>query len=393
VSKFKFLRKRSDYYRHFTVLDIGTDLIKVLVVRRDGPDGEVLGVGREPQGPAAMSGGAIADLESVIQSCNRALEAAEDMAKTVPGQVVVGIAGELIKGFSSTIAYPRENPKSRVRSGEMSTMLQMVQRRALREAQHLLELERSYGQLEARLVHSAITNVRVDGYPVTNPVGFTGKNLEVTVFNTFAPMTHIDAIETVVRELDLELAAAVAQPYALARACANEEIWAEGGIFVDVGGGTTDVALIRDGGVEGTRMFNLGGRAFTRLRVELRGSRGPQAPPLGRPFVLGPAPPGVGAAGRRRRSAFAGACPQHQGALARRAPAFQHLPVWRRQPPPRADPRDGQEQLGGGPSVPQGAAREAPRAARRAQPDRLHGTAVEPPGHRPDGPGQPCFAN
>ena len=251
MTKFKFLRKRSDYYRHFTVLDIGTDLIKVLVVRRDGPDGEVLGVGREPQAPAAMSGGAIADLESVIQACNRALEAAEDMARTVPGQVVVGIAGELIKGFSSTIAYPRENSKARVRSNEMSTMLQMVQRRALREAQHLLELERSYGQLEARLVHSAITSVRVDGYPVTNPVGFTGKNLEVTVFNTFAPMTHIDAIEAVVRELDLELAAAVAQPYALARACANEEVWAEGGIFVDIGGGTTDVALIRDGGVEG----------------------------------------------------------------------------------------------------------------------------------------------
>src|SRR5712664_1584898 len=254
MTKFKFLRKRSEYYRHFTVLDIGTDLIKVLVVRRDGPDGEILGVGREPQAPAAMSGGAIADLEAVIQACNRALEAAEDMASTVPGQVVVGIAGELIKGFSSTIAYPRENSKSRVRSSEMSTMLQMVQRRALREAQHLLEMERSYGQLEARLVHSAITNVRVDGYPVTNPVGFTGKNLEVTVFNTFAPMTHIDAIETVVRELDLELAAAVAQPYALARACANEEIWAEGGIFVDVGGGTTDVALIRDGGAEGRKL-------------------------------------------------------------------------------------------------------------------------------------------
>ena len=223
MTKFKFLRKRSDYYRHFTVPDIGTDLIKVLVVRRDGLDGEVLGVGREPQAPAAMSGGAIADLESVIQSCNRALEAAEDMAKTVPGQVVVGIAGELIKGFSSTIAYPREDSKGRVRAGEVSAMLQMVQRRALREAQHLLELERSYGQLEARLVHSAITNIRVDGYPVTNPVGFTGKNLEITVFNTFAPMTHIDAIDTVVRELDLELAAAVAQPYALARACASEE--------------------------------------------------------------------------------------------------------------------------------------------------------------------------
>src|SRR3979411_3406832 len=77
-------------------------------------------------------------------------------------------------------------------------------------------------------------------------------------------MTHIDAIDTVVGELDLEFAAAVAQPYALARGCASEETWAEGGLFVDIGGGTTDVAVIRDGGVEGTRMFNLGGRAFTR---------------------------------------------------------------------------------------------------------------------------------
>src|SRR5205809_7791837 len=112
MTKFKFLRKRSDYYRHFTVLDIGTDLIKVLVVRREGPDGEVLGVGREPQAPAAMSGGAIADLESVILACTRALGAAEDLARTVPGQVVAGIPGELSTGFSSTSSYPRANSKS-----------------------------------------------------------------------------------------------------------------------------------------------------------------------------------------------------------------------------------------------------------------------------------------
>jgi cell division protein FtsA len=113
-------------------------------------------------------------------------------------------------------------------------------------------------------VHSAITAVRIDGYPVTTPVGFQGKNIEVTVFNTFAPITQVGAIESVIRELDLELAAAVAHPYAVARACANDEAWEQGAIFVDIGGGTTDVALIRDGGVEGTRMFNLGGRAFTR---------------------------------------------------------------------------------------------------------------------------------
>ncbi|MGH7877063.1 MAG: cell division FtsA domain-containing protein, partial [Candidatus Dormibacteraceae bacterium] len=265
MSKFRLLRRRDDYYRHFTALDIGTDLIKVLVVRReqDG-SGTVLGVGRAPQHPSAMSGGAIADIDAVIDAANGALEAAEDMAGTVPGQAIAGIAGELVKGFSSSVQSARERPDSKVDRGEMRELLKLVEKRALREAQHLLELDRGYGDLEARLVHSSITQVRMDGYPVSTPIGFQGKNLDITVFNTFAPMTQIGAIESVLKELDLELAGAVAQPYALARACAGKDAWEQGAIFVDIGGGTTDVALLREGGVEGTRMFNLGGRAFTR---------------------------------------------------------------------------------------------------------------------------------
>jgi cell division protein FtsA len=265
VSQFRFLKSRDDYYKHFTALDIGTDLVKSLVVRREAPNGAVLGISREPQHPDAMLGGAIADVDLVIDACNRALEAAEDMAGTVPGQVVLGIAGEMVKGFSSSIAYPRERPAERVRESELRNMLQLVEKRALREAQHLLELERSYGEVgEVRLVHSAITQVRIDGYPVTNPIGFQGRNLEVTVFNTFAPMSQVSSLEAVARELDLEIAGTVSQPYALARACAGDEAWELGGIFIDIGGGTTDVALLRGGGVEGTRMFGLGGQAFTR---------------------------------------------------------------------------------------------------------------------------------
>ncbi len=265
MSQFRFLKSRDDYYRHFTALDIGTDLVKALVVRREAPNGVVLGVSREPQHPDAMVGGAVADVDLVIDGCNRALEAAEDMAGTVPGQVVMGIAGEMVKGFSSSIAYPRERPAERVRESELRNMLQLVEKRALREAQHLLELERTYTEVgEVRLVHSAITQVRMDGYPVTNPIGFQGQNLEVTVFNTFAPAAQVSALENVARELDLEIAGTVSQPYALARACAGDEAWELGGIFIDVGGGTTDVGLMRGGGVEGTRMFSLGGQAFTR---------------------------------------------------------------------------------------------------------------------------------
>src|SRR3981081_3955601 len=169
MGRFKLVKRRDDYYRHFTALDIGTDMVKALVIRRDKLEGSVLGVGREPQEPIAMSGGAIADIEAGIRSPTRPLAArgaAEDMAglNPPPGQAVVGVAGELVKGFNSSAAYPRTKPDTKIREGEVRNLLNLLQKRALREAQHLLELERSYGDLDARLVHSAINGGGKFGY-------------------------------------------------------------------------------------------------------------------------------------------------------------------------------------------------------------------------------------
>src|SRR4029078_3528323 len=66
--------------------------------------------------------------------------------------------------------------------------------------------------------------------------------------------------------------ALLAEPYAAARVLDSEQVQQQGALFIDVGGGTTDVALVRQGGVEATRMFACGGRAFTKAvgdRLEL----------------------------------------------------------------------------------------------------------------------------
>src|SRR5437588_13052058 len=142
--------------------------------------------------------------------------------------------------------------------------LQLVQKRALREVQHAMSLELAVPDVDVKLINSAITSVRIDGYLVNNPLDFQGKLMEITVFNTFAPLTHVGALQTIASELDLELVATVAEPYAMARCAATDEVYDFGGIFLDIGGGTTDIALIRNGGVEGTRMFPIGGRVFTK---------------------------------------------------------------------------------------------------------------------------------
>jgi cell division protein FtsA len=75
---------------------------------------------------------------------------------------------------------------------------------------------------------------------------------------------HLGALESVAAALDLELLEIVAEPYAVARVLGPDQTKAAGALFIDVGGGTTDVALVRSGGIEGTRMFALAGRAFTK---------------------------------------------------------------------------------------------------------------------------------
>ncbi|HEV1998440.1 MAG TPA: cell division FtsA domain-containing protein, partial [Candidatus Dormibacteraeota bacterium] len=260
----RILQRRSESALHYTALDIGTEYIKALIIRREGDNGIVLGVGRQQQSYADMVSGAVADIQAVIDNCNAALEEAEDMAEAIPGRAVIGIAGEQVKGFSTAVTVPRSDPNQRINRVELQTTLEMVQKRAMREATHLMGQELGIPEVDLKLIHSTITTVRIDGYLVTNPLDFQGKTMEVTVFNTFAPLTHIGALQTIAAELDLDLMATVAEPFAMARCCATDEVYEFGGIFVDVGGGTTDVALIRNGGIEGTKMFPIGGRVFTK---------------------------------------------------------------------------------------------------------------------------------
>src|SRR4029450_1600615 len=186
------------------------------------------------------------------------------MAGFRPDQVVVGIAGELVKGFTTTHSQERKRPDQPISESELQKLIDLVQREALREAERSITWETGLPNVDVRLVHAAIVGASIDGYALTNPVGFQGRHVKIRLFNAFAPLVHLAALQTVASQLDLDLLEIVAEPYAVARVLGSDQIRQSGALFVDVGGGTTDVALVRQGGIEGTRMFALGGRAFTK---------------------------------------------------------------------------------------------------------------------------------
>jgi cell division protein FtsA len=248
-----------------TALDVGTEFAKALVFEiDDGGQGIVRGVGRKRQGLSHMQSGTVADIAAVVDNCAVALQEAEEMAGFRPTQVVLGIAGELVKGFTTTLTQERKRPDQPITEAELVKLVDGVQREALREAERSITWETGLPNVDVRLVHAAIVGASIDGYGLTNPVGFQGRHVKIGVFNAFAPLVHLGALQSVASQLDLELLEVVAEPYAVARVLGTEQVRQAGGLFIDVGGGTTDVALVRQGGIEGTRMFALGGRAFTK---------------------------------------------------------------------------------------------------------------------------------
>ncbi|MGZ8512472.1 MAG: cell division FtsA domain-containing protein, partial [Candidatus Limnocylindria bacterium] len=203
-----------------------------------------------------------------VANCRVAMDAARTMAGRQPLAAVVGIAGELVKGATSAYSTRRDDSRAPLGEEELERIVARAQDHALREAEERIRWESGVDRLDVRLVHAAIVEMTIDGYPVSNPIGFTGAEVEMHLFNAFAPMVHLGALQSAATALGLELLGVIAEPYAVATCLAPGELGDAGAVFVDIGGGTTDVALVRGGGIVGTKMLALGGRAFTKGLAE-----------------------------------------------------------------------------------------------------------------------------
>lgn len=258
--------KKNSSDQLIVALDIGTEFIKALIGRVVGTNEiEIIGVGRMHQNLSDMQAGAISDIASVVDNCDQALNQAEQQAGVSARSAVIGIAGELVQGTTTTVRVSRKQSGEPLDMIEMARIIKLVQERAEDKAKQQLAVELGGKDVEVRLVNSALVGIEIDGYKVTNPIGFQGRDVVVQLYTAFAPLVHIGALERTAHELDLDLLAVAAEPFAVARSVIGDDPNATmSAILMDVGGGTTDIAVIDEGGVQGTKMFGIGGRAYTK---------------------------------------------------------------------------------------------------------------------------------
>lgn len=251
--------------QYIVALDVGTEFVKALIGRLTDDGVEIIGVGRRHQGLGDMQAGAVADITAVTQNCDQALAEAEDQAGVSVRTAIIGIAGELVQGTTTRIRVRRKVSDRPMDMAELERIIRLVQAKAEDKARKQVAWEVGGKDVDVRLVNSALVGIEIDGYEVTNPIGFQGRDVVIQLYTAFAPLVHIGALERVAQQLDLELLAVAAEPFAVARSVLGDNANANmSAVLMDVGGGTTDIAVVNEGGVQGTKMFGIGGRAYTR---------------------------------------------------------------------------------------------------------------------------------
>lgn len=263
---------------YLLVLDIGTEFVKSLVIKIDKKvvSAEVVGVGYERQLIGNMQAGAVADIAGVIETCQEAIRKAKMTAGISDDsqirQAVLGVAGEFVRGSVTTFVHERENPKTKIDLVEFKNVIQKLQWRALNKIRQEVAEETDISEIEIKLINAAVVDVKIDGYRVTNPLNFQGKQLVLSIFNAYAPLVHLGALQSITEALELELLFVAAEPYAIAKTVKtdlnNNEVLEEA-IFIDIGGGTTDIAVVRREGIEGIKSLALGGKAFTKRLAQV----------------------------------------------------------------------------------------------------------------------------
>ncbi|WP_297454853.1 cell division protein FtsA [Ferrovum sp.] len=229
-------------------LDVGTSKI-VAVVAEINPEGtayEIIGFGQVPS--KGLRRGVVVDIELAVQSIQRVLEEAELMANVKIREVITGIAGSHVRSKNSHGMVAIQNKE--VTPGDVERVLETA--RAVNIPN------------DEQVLHVLTQEFIIDGQEdVREPVGMSGLRMEVRVHIITGSVSATQNIMRCIRRCGLEVSDLILQPLASARSVVTHDEKDLGVCLVDIGGGTTDIAVFVKGAIRHTAVIPLGGDQIT----------------------------------------------------------------------------------------------------------------------------------
>jgi len=230
-------------------LDLGTTKVCTIIGEQDD-EGQVhiIGVGTTPS--AGLKKGSVVNIEQTIAAIKKSIADAERMAGVEVTSAFAGVAGGHIKGLNSrgVIAVSRKDKE--ITEEDRERVIEAAQAIAI--------------PLDREIIHVIPQEYIVDDQDgIKNPVGMSGVRLEAEVHVVTGGVTSVQNIVRSVERAGIQVADIILQPLASAEAILSADEKELGVVLVDIGGGTTDIAIFINGSLWHTGIITLGGALVT----------------------------------------------------------------------------------------------------------------------------------
>ncbi len=227
-------------------LDVGTTKVCVVVAELNSKGVDVIGVGTSSS--TGIRKGTIINIDATVDSIKKAVQEGESFSGTRIKSVSVGISGGHIKGFNSIGAVG-------IRGKEVSSA----------DLERAIEAAKTvYIPLDREILHVIPTEFVLDGQDgIVNPVGMSGVRLEARAHIITGAVSSVQNLIKCCRRADLDITDIVLEPLAVAHSTLKEDEREFGVVLIDIGGGTTDIALFKDNCLRHISVLGIGGDHIT----------------------------------------------------------------------------------------------------------------------------------
>ena len=237
--------------RNFVVgLDIGTTKICAVVAEVHDDDGSmtVVGIGKAPS--EGLNRGVVVNIEKTINAIREAIDQAQQQSGVAIEEVIVGIAGDHIQSFQTTGIVSISNPNREITQHDVNRLLEETRKIAL--------------PADRRILHIIPQDYIIDGQDgIKEPVGMSGIRMEARVHVVTGLVTAAQNIYRCVERVGLRVRDIVLEPIASSYSVLDDEEKEVGVALIDIGGGTTDIAIFEEGIIRHTAVFGIAGRQVT----------------------------------------------------------------------------------------------------------------------------------
>jgi cell division protein FtsA len=230
-------------------LDIGTTKIACFVGRKnDHGKIEILGYGKSES--VGVSRGVVANIERTVESIRKAIDEAERTSGVAIEVVNVGIAGQHIKSQQTRGQRTRDDLESEISNEDIQALIQDMYKQVMQPGEEIL--------------HVLPQEYTVDNEQgIKEPVGMSGIRLEANFHLIIGQIAAIRNIYRCIQKANLTVDQLILEPLASSAAVLSEEEKEAGVALVDIGGGTTDIAIFQDGIIRHTAVIPFGGNVLT----------------------------------------------------------------------------------------------------------------------------------